>query len=219
MIKTQLSLESHRYLLPCKAGRQGWRRGQRRAGQDWNSVGNRQRGSRGFTAIRRRVDINLDDFHVPEDPVLRGGPVRNIVRDGVSPGRQAPIGAEEVAVASLELDAASVLDGLPLDGGVEPLRERLEDLVARHAQQEELVGSCEVLAVTALQANYVVVFGHVFDHPPRALRGPLAGLRDRLFVLLRQQVLVVVAAETHRLRAVEEVHASTELVRTYCLHE
>jgi len=141
------------------------------------------------------------------------------VRDGVSPGRQAPVGAEEVAVASLELDAASVLDGLPLDGGVKPLGEGLEDLVARHAQQEGLVGGGEVFTVTALEAYYVVVFGHVFDHPPRALGGPVAALRDRLFVLLRQQVLVVVAAETHRLGAVEEVHAIFELVRIYCLHE
>jgi len=145
--------------------------------------------------------------------------VRNIVRDGVSPGRHTPIGAEEVAVASLEPDVASVLDGLPLDGGVEPLREGLEDLVARHAEKEVEVGGGEVLSVTAFQANYVVVFGDVFDDPARALGGAVAALRDGLLVLIREQVLVVVAAETHRLGAVEEVHAISELVGTYCLHE
>lgn len=141
------------------------------------------------------------------------------MRDGVSPGRHAPIGAEEVAVASLEPDAASVLDGLPLDGGVQPLREGLEDLVARHAQEEVDVGGCEVLSVTAFQANYVVVFRDVFDEPACALGGAVAALGDGLLVVLRQQVLVVVAAEADRLGAVEEVHAISELVGSYCLHE
>jgi len=90
--------------------------------------------------------------------------------------------------------------------------------VAGHAQEEAVVGGGEVLAVTALQANYVIVFSHVFYRPPRAFRGAFAVLRHRILVVLREEVLVVVAAEAHRLRAVKEVHASPELVRTYCLH-
>lgn len=65
--------------------------------------------------IRGRVHVNLNNIHVPQDPILRGGPVRNIMRNGVSPRRQPAVSSEKIPVTSLELHAPSFLDGLPLN--------------------------------------------------------------------------------------------------------
>lgn len=59
------------------------------------------------------IGENLNDVDVPEDPILSGGSVRNVVSDGVSPRRQTTVAAEVMTVTSLELDQSSVSDRFP----------------------------------------------------------------------------------------------------------
>lgn len=44
--------------------------------------------------------------------------MRDVVRDGVAPRGKAAVGAEELAVASLELDLIALSDWFPLEGGI-----------------------------------------------------------------------------------------------------
>lgn len=138
--------------------------------------------------------------------------MRDIVGNGVPPRREAAIGAEEVAVAGLELDVGAIPDGLPLKGGVEAAGEGLDDFPAGHAEEEGLVGGGEILAVAALEADDGVGSGDELDRPFGVLGGSVPVLGHRLLVLLRQEVLVVVAPETHGLSVVEEVHPASEVV-------
>ena len=62
--------------------------------------------------------------------------------------------------------------------------------------------------MAALEAYDVVVLGDNLDDPLGALRGAVAVLGNGLLVVVGGQVFVVVAAESHHLGAVEEVHAS-----------
>lgn len=131
----------------------------------------------------------------------------------VSPRWQAPIGPEEVSVAGLEPDLIAVSDWLPLDRGVEAPGQRLEHFAAGHAEQEGLVGGGEVLAEAALESDHGFGSGYDLHSPLGRFGGSVSVLSDRLFVFFGHKVLVVVAAEAHRLCVVKEVHSDSELVR------
>lgn len=75
---------------------------------------------------------------------------------GVPPRWQAAIGPQEVSVPGPELDLVPFSDGLPLDGGVGPPGQRLDDLATSHSEQEGLVGGGEVPVVAALKADDVM---------------------------------------------------------------
>ena len=154
--------------------------------------------------------MNLENIHIPEDPILCSGPMRDIVRHGVPPRWNPPVGSEKVPVTGLELDLRAVANGLPLDGGVEPPRHALHHLAARDAEEQRLVGRRQVFSVTALESDDVVELRNELHRPLGVAGGSVAVLRDGLLVLVGQEVFVVVAAEAHRLRAVEELHAGTE---------
>ena len=156
--------------------------------------------------------MNVKDINVPENPILSGGPLRNIVGHRVPPRRQSPISPQEVAVAGLELDMVPVSDGLPLERGVDPLGPRLGHLATGHAEQEGMVGGGEVLVVAALEADDGVGVGHELHGPARVLGGSVPVLSHRLLVLVGQQVLIVVATQAHRLGVAEEFHGGAELV-------
>lgn len=98
--------------------------------------------------------------------------------NGVPPWWQTAIGSEEVAVTGLELDATTVSDGFPLNRGIEIRGKGLKHLATRHAKQKGVVRSGEVLSVTALETNDVVVFRYVFDDPTSTLGGPVSVLGD-----------------------------------------
>lgn len=109
--------------------------------------------------------MNLDDIHIPQNPILSGGSVRNVVGHRVPPRRQAPIGSEEVAVPGPEPDLGAFSDGLPLHRGVEPPGQSLEHFPAGHAEQVGLVGGGEVLGEAALEADDGIGFGYELDGP------------------------------------------------------
>lgn len=168
----------------------------------------RVRERRGLLCLvaNRGLDLNVHDVNMPEDPILSGGPVRNIMRNGVSPRRKATISPQKLTIPSLELNKRAILDGLPLDGGVKPAGPGLEHLAAGHPQEKGLVGGGEVLSVAALQTNYGGSPRNGLDSPSGALAGSIAVLTDGFLVLLSQQVLVVVTLQTHRFGVVKELH-------------
>lgn len=139
--------------------------------------------------------------------------MRDVMGHRVSPRWQAPIGPEEVSVAGLEPDLIAVSDWLPLDRGVEAPGQRLEHFAAGHAEQEGLVGGGEVLAEAALESDHGFGSGYDLHSPLGRFGGSVSVLSDRLFVFFGHKVLVVVAAEAHRLCVVKEVHSDSELVR------
>jgi len=171
------------------------RRGRRVRHLDW----------RGFRALGPRRD-HLHDLDVPEHPVLRGGAVRDVVGDGVPPGREPPVGAEEVAVPRLEARLEAVPHGLPLHRRVRARGRRLQHLPPRHAEQERLVGGGEVAAVAAPEADDAGDARHGLDAPPRVGGRAVAVLRDVHLVLVRVQELDVVALEPHHLGPREQLH-------------
>jgi hypothetical protein len=140
-------------------------------------------------------------------------PVRDVVGDGVPPRREPRVGAEEVAVsrpeahgAGVRVAAGVVAHGHPLDGGVEAVGQRLQHLAPRAAQEEGLVGGREVAAVAAAEAEHAGGVRHGLHHPPR-VRGRRVPVLDHVhLVLVGVQVLVVVAPQPHRPRALEQLH-------------
>lgn len=100
----------------------------------------------------------------------------NIVRDRIPPRRQAAICAQKLAVSRLQLEGAVFSDGLPLDRAVEPRRQRLQHLAARHAEQKRLVGRRQVLSVVALESDYGVGVLDEFDGPFGRFGGSVAVL-------------------------------------------
>lgn len=147
--------------------------------------------------------MNVNDINLPDNPILSGGPVRNIMGHRVPPRRQSAIAPQEVAVPGLELDIVPFSDGLPLERGVEPLGPRLKHLAAGHAEQEGTVGGGEVLVVAALEADDGLRVGHQLHGPARVLGGSVSVLGHRILVLLGQQILVVVATQPHLLGVAE----------------
>jgi len=140
-------------------------------------------------------------------------PVRGVVSHGVPPRREPRVGAEEVAVPGAEARAAralsaaaAVADGHPLDGGVESVGQGLEHLAAGDAEEEGLVGGGEVAAVAAAEAEHAGGVRDRLHHPPR-VRGRRVPVLDHVrLVLVRVQVLVVVAPQPHRPGALEQLH-------------
>lgn len=156
----------------------------------------------------RRSDDNIDDVNVPENPIQSGSPVRDVVCDGVSPGRNAAVSAEELTVACLELDLVAFLDGLPFDGGVETARAGLEDFPAGHAKEEGLVRCGEVLTVATFETDNIV-FRDVFNElygPAALFGGSCPALSDGLFVFVGMEVLPVAALKTDDLGVFEYIH-------------
>ncbi|CAL4927869.1 unnamed protein product [Urochloa decumbens] len=164
----------------------------------------RQHDGRGFGALGPRRE-DLHDLDVPEHPVLRGGAVGHVVRDGVPPRREPPVGAEEVSIPCLEARLEPVPHGLPLHRRVRARGRRLQHLPPRHAEQEGLVGGGEVAAVAAPEADGAAV-RHGLDGPPRVRGRAVAVLRDVHLVLVRVQELVVVALEPHHFGPREQLH-------------
>lgn len=79
-----------------------------------------------------------------------------------------------------------------------------------HAEEEWLVRSGEVLSEAGFEAEEVgsaAVVVDEFDGPAGVLGGAVAVLSDGVFVVVGEEVLVVVAAEAHRLGVAEEIHA------------
>jgi hypothetical protein len=66
----------------------------------------------------RRGREELHDLDVPEHPVLRGGAVGHVVGYRVAPGREPPVGVEEVARLGAEARLEAVPQGLPVHGRV-----------------------------------------------------------------------------------------------------
>jgi hypothetical protein len=131
------------------------------------------------------------------------------VGDRVPPGREPPVGAEEVARLGAEARLEAVPQGLPVHGRVGGARRggrRLRHLPPRHPQQERLPGGGEVAPVAAAQADGARAVRRRLDGPPRVRRGPVPVLRHAHLVLVRVQELVVVAPEPHHLRAREQLH-------------
>lgn len=107
------------------------------------------------------------------------------MRDRVPPRWHATVGPHKLAKPGLELDgAASVTHGLPLDGAVEAGGARLQHLPARHAEEKRLVGSRQVLAVAALEADDVVGIVDEFDGPFGGFRRSVAVLDDGFLVFI-----------------------------------
>ena len=148
----------------------------------------------------------VDDVDVPQNPILCGGAVGDIVGDGIAPWREAAVGAEEVAVAGLELGLDAVADGLPLDGGVEAGGHGLEDLAAGDAEEEGLVRGGEVAVVAALEAQNRGGPVHDLHRPPGVAGCPVAVLAHVLLVLVRRQIFVVVAPKPDHPRPAEKIH-------------
>lgn len=93
---------------------------------------------------------DVNDVDRPEDPILRGGPLRNVVGDGVLPRRSTAIGAQELASLCSELQLEAFLYGLPLGGRVHFGRGKgLDNLSAGPAEEENFVGGGEVAAIAA----------------------------------------------------------------------
>lgn len=161
-----------------------------------------RRGRRGRGGARDDVD----DIDVPQNPILGGGAVRDVMGDGVAPRREAAVGAEEVAVAGLELDLDAVANRLPLDGGVEARGHGLEDLAAGDAEEEGLVGGGEVAAVAALEAQHQGGPVHDLHRPPGVAGRPVAVLAHALLVLFRDQIFVMVAPKPDHPRPAEQIH-------------
>lgn len=129
--------------------------------------------------------MDLQDINIPEDPILCGAPMGDIVSNRVPPRWQSTISPEEVPVAGLELHLSTIPERLPLDGGIEPPRQALNHFAASDAEQERLVGRREILAIAALEADDVVVLRHVLHDPLGVLGGAVPVLAHRLLVLLR----------------------------------
>jgi hypothetical protein len=146
-----------------------------------------------------------DDFDFPEDDGLVAGEDGDVVGDGVAVGGHAAVGAEELVALGLELDERAGLDGLPLEGGVRLGREALQDLLARGAQQEGVVGRHEVEVVHALEPHGVLVRDQLHA-PDHAVSVPPPLLRHGLLVLVRPQVLPRVGQQPHRVRVPEKLH-------------
>lgn len=149
----------------------------------------------------------LDDVDVPEDPILGGSPVGDVVSDGVAPGWDAAVGAEEVAGVAFELDLEPVADGLPLEGGIVKGTGSgsLNDLLAGGTEEEGLAGSCEEAAVAAPEAEGATAIDEL-DVPAGGVVGAVTALYHALLVLPGHQVLAVVAPQAHGLRPVEQLH-------------
>lgn len=168
----------------------------------------------GREARRRRNIIgsglefgNVDDVHGPEDPILGGGSMRNVVGDGVPPRRRTAIGAEECASLGFELQVDAVLYGLPLNGRVHfGCGNRLDNLFAGPAEEEGFVGGGQVAAVAALETDNVGLVRDELYHPPCFPGGADAALPDRFFVVVGDKVLVEVASEPDGFGFVEELH-------------
>lgn len=88
------------------------------------------------------MDDNINDIDVPEDLLVRGGPMRDIMCDRVPPRREAAIGTQVLAVASLELDLIPIPNRLPFNGRVQTSGHGLKNLATSHSDEERVVGSC-----------------------------------------------------------------------------
>lgn len=132
--------------------------------------------------------------------------MRNIMGHRISPRRQPSVGSEEITVASSELDSVALFYGFPLDGGVKPPRASLEDFATSHAQEEGLVGSGKVLVKAAPEADDVVGVFDQLHGPSRSLGWAAPILDNGLFVVVGQQVLVVMATEANGLGVVKQLH-------------
>jgi len=120
-------IHTHTYLLSGESrGFDGNSRGSRGIEIEGIGVRNRRR-SRG-------LDVDLQHINIPQDPILCGSPMRDIVRHGVPPRWEPPIGPQKVPVTGLKLHLRAVPHGLPLHGGVQPPRHALHHLAPRHTQ-------------------------------------------------------------------------------------
>lgn len=71
----------------------------------------------------------------------------------ISPRRESPVSSQEVPIPRPELNQISFPDGLPLDGGIKPSGQSLEDLATGHAEKKRLVRCGEVLPMARLKAD------------------------------------------------------------------
>ena len=134
--------------------------------------------------LSRRLDLNLDNINIPENPILSGSPVRNIMGDRVSPRWYTTIGSQEVTIPSLELDLGPFFNGFPLERRVEPPRQRLDHFSTSHAKQKGLVRGGEVLVVATLEPDYAICAFDKLDSPPCVFGRPVSILDHRLFIFI-----------------------------------
>ena len=113
--------------------------------------------------------------------------------DRISPRGQPSVGSEEITVASSELHSVALFYRFPLDGGIKPPGASLEDFPTSHAQEEGLVGGGEVLVEAALEPDDVVGVFHQFYRPPSHLGRAAPILDDGFFVVVGQQIFLVMA--------------------------
>ena len=126
--------------------------------------------------------------------------------DRVSPRWQSPIGSQEVPIPGLELHLTPFSYGFPLDGRVKSSGYSLKDLSTSHAQKKMLIRGGEVFTIAGLEADNGVGSGYGFNSPSGCLGGPISVLGYGLLVILREQVLVMVAAETDCFGFEKEIH-------------
>lgn len=130
-----------------------------------------------------------------------------VVGDGVARFEVVMVGAEEGAVVGAELDVGVLPHGLQLEGGVREGRKGLEDLAAGHANEGQLVGGSEVLAVVALEADDRFGVEDELDRPLGTGTEAPAAQVDGLIIVPRDEVLAVAAPEAHRPGIAEKLHA------------
>jgi hypothetical protein len=132
--------------------------------------------------------------------------MRNVMSNRVSPRWQPPIGSQEVPIPGLELHLAPFSHGFPLDGRVKSSGYSLKDLSTSHAQKKRLVRGSEVFTIAGLEADNGVGSRYGFDSPSGYLGGSISVLGYGVLIFLREEVLVVVAAETDSFGIEEEIH-------------
>lgn len=130
------------------------------------------------------------------------------MRHSISPRRRSTVSSEKVTIPCFKLDLKSIANRLPLKGGVKAATGScLKNLAASEAEEKGLVGSREVLAIAALEANKrLIIIINKFYLPSCLPCGAVTVLANALVVVFGEEELVVMAAEADGLGALEEVH-------------
>lgn len=75
-----------------------------------------------------------------------------------------------------------------------------------------MVRGSEILVVRAFQADDVLGSGDELDGPSGVFGGSVSVLSNGILVFLGEEILVVVAAETHRFGVEEQIHSRPVIV-------
>lgn len=149
----------------------------------------------------------IDDVNVPQDPILRGGSIRQIMRDRIPPWHRCSIGSQELPSFRPQFHFIPFLDRFPLNRRILfRIGQSLENFFTGHAEQKGLVGCTEVSAMAAPEANGVGVTVDGLNDPPGPIGGTVAALSHGLLVIVGHEEFVEVAAKPDRFGLVKELH-------------